>query len=106
LESRLLPQVLRPGEVVALGGGAPIDDSNWSLIKERSTTVFLDCGFKTIWHRINGVAGRPLVAGKSPAELEALLEQRRPRYQEAVHIVNGDRSADVIADEILQLWSD
>jgi shikimate kinase len=106
LESRLLPQVLRPGEVVALGGGAPIDDSNWSLIKERSTTVFLDCGFKTIWHRINGVASRPLVAGKSPAELEALLEQRRPRYREAVHIVNGDRSADVIADEILQLWSD
>jgi shikimate kinase len=106
MESRLLREVLRPDEVVALGGGAPIDDSNWRLIKERSVTVFLDCGFKTIWNRINGVANRPLVAGKSRTELEALLEERRPRYREAVHHVNGDRPANVVADEILQLWSD
>jgi shikimate kinase len=106
LEARLLPQVLQPGAVVALGGGAPIDDSNWRLIVERSTTVFLDCGFKTIWKRIKGSANRPLLASRSRAELEALLGERRPRYTEAVHHVDGDRSADVIADEILQLWSD
>jgi shikimate kinase len=105
MESRLLPDILRPGEVVALGGGAPLDESNWRLIRERATTVFLDCGFDTIWKRIQGTTNRPLVTGKSRAELEALLEQRRPRYREAVHIVNGDRPADTIADEILQLWS-
>jgi shikimate kinase len=106
VESRLLPNVLQPGAVVALGGGAPIDESNWRLILERSTTVFLDCGFQTIWRRVKGSVNRPLMSGKSRTELEALLEQRRPRYQEALHRVDGDRPADVIADEILQLWSD
>ena len=106
MESRLLPTLLQPGVVVALGGGAPIDDANWRLIVERSTTVFLDCGFKTIWSRINGSANRPLLASKSRAELEALLKQRRPRYLEAVHSVDADRPSDVVADEVLKLWSD
>jgi shikimate kinase len=106
MESRLLPKVLLPGAVVALGGGAPIDEANWKLILERSTTVFLDCGFKTIWDRIHGTTNRPLLASRSRAELEALLEERRPRYMQAVHRVDGDRPTDEIADEILQLWSD
>jgi shikimate kinase len=106
MESRLLSNVLQPGAVVALGGGAPIDESNWRLIIERSTTVFLDTGFDTIWERIKGTANRPLLAGGSRADLEALFEQRRPRYMEAVHRVDGDRPANVVADEILQLWSD
>ena len=106
METRLLPEVLQPAAVVALGGGAPMDESNWRLIVERSTTVFLDCGFDSIWDRIKGTANRPLLAGKSRAELEALLEQRRPRYMEAIHRVDGDRTADVVATDILNLWSD
>jgi shikimate kinase len=106
MESRLLATILQAGSVVALGGGAPIDESNWRLIIEKSTTVFLDCGFSSIWDRIKGTANRPLLASKSRAELEALLEERRPRYMEAVHRVDGDRPADVVADEILKLWSD
>jgi shikimate kinase len=105
MESRLLPTLLQPGAVVALGGGAPIDDANWRLIVERSTTVFLDCGFDTIWHRIHGTTNRPLLAAKSHEELEALLGQRRPRYLEADHRVDADRPADVVADEVLKLWS-
>ncbi len=106
MEARLLPTVLERGTVVALGGGAPVDDSSWRLILERSTTVFLDCGFETIWSRVSAATNRPLVATRSRAELEALLAERRPRYLEAVHRVNGDRPADVVAEEILQLWSD
>jgi shikimate kinase len=106
MESRLLPEVLQPGAVVALGGGAPIDESNWRLIVERSTTVFLDCGFDSIWDRIKGTDNRPLFGGKSRAELEALHELRRPRYMEAIHRVDGDRPADVVATEVLKLWSD
>ena len=106
MESRLLPDLLQPGVVVALGGGAPIDEANWKIIVERSTTVFIDCGFDSIWDRIKGTTTRPLLAGKSRAELEALLLQRRPRYMEAIHRVDGDRSADVVAEDILKLWSD
>jgi Shikimate kinase len=106
MESRLLPDLLQPGVVVALGGGAPIDEANWKIIVERSTTVFIDCGFDSIWDRIKGTTTRPLLAGKSRAELEALLHQRRPRYMEAIHRVDGDRPADVVAEDILKLWSD
>ena len=106
MESRLLPSLLQPGTVVALGGGAPIDDANWRLIVERSTTVFLDCDFKTIWSRIEGSTNRPLLTSRSRAELEELLKQRRPRYLEAVHVVDADRPTDVVADEVLKLWSD
>jgi len=106
MESRLLPDLLQPGTVVALGGGAPIDEANWKVIVERSTTVFIDCGFDTLWDRINGTTARPMLADKSRVELVALLEQRRPRYMEAMHRVDGDRPADVVAEDILKLWSD
>jgi shikimate kinase len=106
MESRLLPDLLQPGSVVALGGGAPIDEANWKVIVARSTTVFIDCGFDTIWDRIKDAGTRPLMSGRSRDELEALLVQRRPRYMEAVHRVDGDRPEDVVAEEILNLWSD
>jgi len=106
MESRLLPDLLQPGAVVALGGGAPIDEANWKMIVERSTTVFIDCGFDTIWDRIKGTTNRPLLASSTRAELEVLLQQRRPRYMEATHRVDGDRPEDAVAEEILALWSD
>jgi shikimate kinase len=88
-----------------VGGGAPVDDANWRLITERSVTVFIDCQFETLWQRTRGTTNRPLLAGRSRQELEALLEQRRPRYREAVHVVDADRPADVVAEEVLKLWS-
>jgi len=106
MESRLLPDLLQPETVVALGGGAPIDEANWKIIVERSTTVFIDCGFDTIWERIKGTVNRPLRAIRSRTELEALLEERRPRYLQAIHRVDGDRPEDVVAEDILKIWSD
>ncbi|HUZ88161.1 MAG TPA: shikimate kinase [Candidatus Baltobacterales bacterium] len=105
-ESRLLPTALAPGAVVAIGGGTPLDDENWRLITERSVTVFIDCGFETIWQRTSGTTDRPLAVGRSRDELEALLHVRLPRYREAVHVVNGDRPPDVVASEVLKIWSD
>jgi shikimate kinase len=106
LESRLLPTVLQPGAVVAVGGGAPLDEQNWRLLTKRSVTVFVDCEFETIWRRTSGTTNRPLAAGRSPEQLQELLRLRLPRYREAIHHVNGDRSADVVASEIVSLWSD
>jgi shikimate kinase len=105
IEARLLPVALEPRSVTALGGGTPIADANWRLIAKRSVSVFLDVSFETIWKRIGGVEGRPVAAGRSRAELEALLEQRRPRYEQADYRVDGDRSAEVVATETLKLWS-
>src|SRR6202049_2130860 len=52
LESRLLPAALQQGAVVALGGGTPVDESNWRLISERAITVYLEVPFETVWKRV------------------------------------------------------
>jgi shikimate kinase len=106
IESRLLPTVLEAGAVVAVGGGAPLDDENWRLLTERAVTVFIDCEFETIWRRTSETTDRPLAAGRTPEQLRELLSRRLPRYRQAAHHVNGDRPADVVATEIVTLWSD
>ena len=106
LERRLLPTVLQPGCVVAVGGGAPLDDDNWRLLTDRAVTVFIDCGFDTIWRRTSGTTNRPLALGRSPEDLQELLRMRLRRYNEAIHRVDGDRPADEVASEIVRLWSD
>jgi shikimate kinase len=105
LESRLLPAALGPGAVVALGGGTTLDDSNWRLITERAITVYLDVPFQTIWKRVGATSNRPLATARSRAELEALFDERRPRYGQASHRVDADRPLDVVATEVLKLWS-
>ena len=105
MESKLLPEVLAPGAVTALGGGTPGSEDNWKLISERATSVFLDVPLETLWARLSGGAGRPLARRQSKEQLGDLLSRRRPRYLEATHVVNGDRDASVVAEEVLLLWS-
>ncbi len=105
LESRLLPKALQPETVVALGGGAALDDSNWTLIRERAMTVYLEASFETIWARIGHQANRPLFFGHPRDEIEALMTRRRPRYEEASYRVNADAPLDEVATEVMKLWS-
>jgi shikimate kinase len=105
IESDLLPKALEPGAVVALGGGTPIDDSNWKVIRERAMTVYLQASFEIMWNRIEDYGERPLAASLSRPELEKLLEARRPRYEQADHTVDANRPLDVVATEVMRLWS-
>jgi len=105
LESRLLPSAVREGAVVALGGGTTMDDSNWQLIRDRAMSVYLELPFTTIWERIGRSQNRPLVAGRLRKEVENLFDRRRPRYEQATHRVDADRSPDDVAAEVLSLWS-
>ena len=104
-EKETLPKVLLPDAVVALGGGVVVDDDNWRLVSEKSTSVYLDVPFAVLWERIRHFHGRPLILNRSPADVERLLEQRRPRYELATFRVDGNRPAPVVADEVLKLWS-
>jgi len=105
IESELLPKALEPGTVVALGGGTQVDDQNWALIRERAMTVYLQASFDTLWTRISGLSVRPLAAGRPRAKLEALFEQRRPRYEQADITVDANGPLDVVATEVLRVWS-
>jgi len=104
LESKLLPEALREGSVVALGGGTAMNDENWALIRERSRTVYLKVPFESIWERIGRTDGRPLIAGRVQADVRSLFDSRRTRYEEADSIVDADRSPDDVAAEVLALW--
>ena len=104
-EKATLPTVLRPGAVVALGGGVVIDDDNWRMVSERAMSIYLEVPFKTIWERIHHRSGRPLILNREEAEVEALFERRRPRYEEATFRVDGTLGPSVVADEVRRLWS-
>ena len=105
LEKQVLPNALKPGAVVALGGGAVMDDDNWALISDRATTIYLEVPFDTLWRRIRQLPGRPLIAGRTAQDVDALYERRRSRYEQAEHRVNGERPPGEVADEVLNLWS-
>jgi shikimate kinase len=105
LETRVLPRALQPGAVVALGGGSLIDDGNWRLVESQAFTVYLEVPFETMWRRIQARPGRPLASGRSREEVLSLFDQRRPRYEQAAHRVDGDRPSEVVADEVIKLWS-
>lgn len=105
LEREVLPAVLRPGAVVALGGGVVIDEDNWALISRRAITVYLEASFPALWERVRGDLGRPLVANRTTGEVEQLYETRRRRYEAAANRVDGMREPAVVADEVLKLWS-
>jgi shikimate kinase len=89
--------------VVALGGGAPLQDAVWAAVQASGLSVFLDAPLPVLSARIGDAAGRPL-AGRPEAELEALLAARRPRYLEADHVVDADRPVPAVAEEVLRLW--
>jgi shikimate kinase len=106
LEARLLPGTLQAGAVVALGGGSLINDASWALVAARAVTIYLEVPFETMWTRIRKLSGRPLASGRSREEVESLFERRRPRYEQALHRVDGDRPPAEVADEVIKLWSD
>ena len=104
-EKETLPKVLMPDSVAALGGGVVVDDDNWRLVSEKSTSVYLEAPFAVLWERIHHFHGRPLILNRTAAEVEELLNRRRPRYEQAMFRVDATRSAPRVADEVLRLWS-
>lgn len=73
--------------IIALGGGAWIEDQNRKLIRgAQCLSIFLDVPFETCWSRIeSSTEERPL--GKTRAEALERFEIRRPIYLLAdIHI--------------------
>jgi len=89
IESTVLRDLLQSGVdgVIALGGGAWIEETNRNLINEYScASVWLDTPFEVCWMRIEASADdRPL--GKTREQAWGLYERRRPIYQLAgIHV--------------------
>ena len=89
IEFDTLRDVLQIGDarVIALGGGAWIQEANRRLLDQYScSSIWLDAPFEMCWRRISASQEvRPL--GKTREQALALFEQRRPVYELAkVHI--------------------
>lgn len=89
IESNTLRETLKtiPAGVIALGGGAWIEESNRELIDQYSClSIWLDVPFEVCWARIETSAeDRPL--GRTREQALKLYERRQPIYQlAAIHI--------------------
>jgi shikimate kinase len=104
LEARLLALALAPGAVAALGGGTPLRDDSWALIRERAVSVWLDVPLPVLLARAGPGDERPLLRGRDEAGLRALLAAREPRYREADHRVDASRPPEAVAEEVCRLW--
>lgn len=104
LESNALRKLLQTNAsgVIALGGGAWIEETNRKLINQYSClSIWLDAPFEVCWKRIEASADdRPL--GKTRQEALALYECRRPVYQlAAIHVqVMNEENFDDLASRI------
>ena len=89
IETNALRELLQSGEagVIALGGGAWIEEANRELIEQFScTSIWLDTPFEICWERIAASEeDRPL--GRTREEAQARYDRRKPIYELAtVHI--------------------
>lgn len=83
--------------VMALGGGAFVQPSNWQLIQNNGVTVWLDCELETVRKRLGDDRTRPLAQDRGA--LAKLFEDRRPLYARADFRIDVDTSD---TGEILQ----
>ncbi|WP_413441337.1 shikimate kinase [Synechococcus sp. MIT S1220] len=106
LESQVLNAISqRHSLVVATGGGVVTQPENWGLLHS-GIVVWLDVMQDALLKRLKADGTvRPLLMAPDPeAELETLLNQRRPLYAEAdLTVVINDETPDTVADGILQL---
>jgi shikimate kinase len=88
--------------VLALGGGAVLDDSTQELLTAYGagggTVVFLDVTLAHAAPRVGFNQARPLLLGNPRAQWQALMEARRPVYERLATVrvlTDGHRPADV-----------
>ena len=83
VERQVVSEVTRlPNQVIALGGGALVDDENARVVKESAVVVLLVCDLDVLAARIARHSHRPSLTGQASAEAEIaqVWEQRRDRY--------------------------
>lgn len=88
--------------VLALGGGAVTDEGTRELLADCSV-AFIDVTLAEAVRRIDLKGGRPLLMGNIRGKLKALMDARRPLYEEVATVtVHSDgRPAEEVAADIL-----
>jgi shikimate kinase len=93
------------GRVVAVGGGAFLDEENRRSLKAYAPVAFLDVSCDSVIARLSGDRSRPLFPGEhEKGKLRELMDKRRPAYRQAdFTVLTDDRSVSEVADQVLGL---
>lgn len=102
-EAAGLRRALADGAIVAVGGGTPMNDASWAAMRELATTVWLDAPLGDLLGRADPLH-RPMLQGRTPAEVEDLYRARARRYGEADHRLDGTAPVEDLAREVVRLW--
>jgi shikimate kinase len=74
---------LKSGEVIATGGGLPCRPGRMDVLRELGTVVWLRGELDALLERARRVGGRPMLEGRSAADIAALYRAREPYYARA-----------------------
>lgn len=92
--------------VVALGGGATLNDESWHEISNSGVVVYLKAKPQTLYGRLKDqIPSRPLLMhAENPKErIEEILTEREPRYLEASHVIDTeDLAPEEIAAQLIE----
>jgi shikimate kinase len=93
---------LKSGEVIATGGGLPCREGRMQALRELGTVVWLRGDLDDLLARASRSGMRPMLSGRSPAELEALYRAREPHYARAhLHVDTARLGVDQVVARIL-----
>lgn len=88
--------------VVALGGGAFVQEENLQMLENNGISIWLDCPLDIVRARVANASNRPLA--RDLRQMELLYNQRRPVYARSDFRIEiqGNDASEVVAS-ILQL---
>ena len=87
--------------MLATGGSIVTDKETFSLLKKRTTTLWLKARARDHWDRVVAQGDARPMRGRTNAmsELKSLLRERKPLYAQATHIVD---TSNVALDETVR----
>ena len=105
IEAQILEQHVRwiargRPAVLALGGGAFVEERNRGLLADHGLSVWLDCPFETVKRRVAQSSHRPLA--QDPEKFAALFESRREAYRMAdLHVAIESDDPETMVERIV-----
>ena len=102
-EETLRLLALKRDVVIATGGGLPCREGRPASLRALGTVVWLSGAFDTLYRRAREGGDRPMLAGRSREDVEALYRSREPFYREADLAVDTTHlGPDEVAARVLQ----
>jgi shikimate kinase len=90
-----------PQAIIALGGGAYVNEINRTVVDTTGVAVWLNTSLASVKERIRPDGTRPLLA--DPERARQLYMERLPSYRLArIHVLTDNRLPGEIAEEIVQ----